>query len=124
VVRFLSPEWVAALDRAASTHPDLAGATAEVDLVVEHHVAGIWYHVSLDHGRVRFTSGPATAPTVTFSTDRRTAAAIARGELSAQRAFMAGRLRVAGDVIALTRAQAVFARLPDIFAQVRADTEY
>ena len=45
-------------------------------------------------------------------------------ELSAQRAFMAGRLRIGGDAAALIRAQGALAVLPDLFAAIRPETEW
>jgi putative sterol carrier protein len=123
VVRFLSPEWVDALDRAAVAHccecgPELAG------LVVEYDVEGERYHLAFGADGVRAVFGGAEQPTVTFRCDHATARAISRAELSAQRAFMAGRLRIGGDAAALVRAQGAIARLPDLFAAVRAETEW
>jgi hypothetical protein len=124
VVRFLSPEWVDALDRAAQRDPALAAAAGEASLVVQHDIAGACYYVDVDGGRVRVRQGAAAEPTVTFSSDRATATAIARGELSAQRAFMNGTLRVGGNIAALINAHDAFSRLPDVFAAVRDDTEF
>jgi hypothetical protein len=122
VIRFLSDEWVEALDRAAphgpGTHPELDG------LVVEYDVEGFRYHVVFSPDGVRVRAGAADDPTVTFRCDRPTATAIARGEVSAQRAFMAGRLRLGGDVTALLRAHAGIGALPDLFAAVRPATEW
>jgi putative sterol carrier protein len=124
VLRFLSPEWIEALDQAAAARPVGAAAVALAPIVVEHDVDGDRYHVVVEGGRVRVVAGASRAATVTFASDRETATAIARGELSAQRAFMAGRLRIGGDVTALTLTQGVFAELHDLFAPVRAQTEF
>jgi putative sterol carrier protein len=124
VVTFLSREWVEALDgaaAAASARPDDAPWPS---IVIQHEVDGARYHVVVEPGRVRFRVGAAAAPTVTLTADRATATAIARGTLSAQRAFMAGRLRVRGDATALTGALPAFAALPDLFAAVRDQTEF
>ena len=124
MVRFLSPEWVDALDRAARRDPALAQAAHDVSLVVQHEIADACYYVDVDAGTVRVRPGAAAEPTVTFSSDRGTAARIARGELSAQRAFMNGTLRVSGNIAALIGAHDAFARLPDVFAAVRDNTEF
>jgi putative sterol carrier protein len=123
VVRFLSPEWIGALDRAAVAQctecgPELAG------LVVEYDVDGTRYHLAFEATGVRAVDGAAEHATVTFRCDHATALAIARAELSAQRAFMGGRLRIGGDAAALVRAQSAIAQLPDLFAAVRAETEW
>lgn len=129
VVAFLSDEWVAALDAAAASSAGLAQALAGVHLVVEQGVTGpgpddvVTYHVTVDDGRVSVRPGPATAPTVRFRQDRATAAAIASGETSAQRAFMTGRLRVGGDLSVLANHGEALSELGDVFASVRAETE-
>ena len=51
-----------------------------------------------------------------------TAASIAMGQGSAQRAFMTGRLRVGGDLRVLLEHSDVLAQLEDVFAAVRART--
>lgn len=122
MVRFLSPEWVDALDRAAaSTGPcssDLEG------LVVAYAVDDGGYHVAFTAEGMRVRPGAPDPATVTFRLDRATAAAIAQGTSSAQRAFMSGRLRIGGDATALVRAQAAIAALGDVFAIVRPETEW
>jgi hypothetical protein len=123
VVQFLSPEWVDALDRAATGRPVPCDAEL-VGLVLEYDIDDVGYHVVFGPTGLRVYPGPADAPTVTFRSDRATAHAIARAELSAQRAFMAGRLRIDGDAAALVRAHAAVATLPDLFAAVRPDTEW
>ena len=131
VLAFLGPDWVQALDDAASASAVLAQRTADLDLVVEQHVSAVpgvpggevSYHVSFDHGAVSVRPGPAAAPTVRFSQDLDTAIAIAAGSSSAQRAFMTGRLRVGGDLTVLLAHGDVLAELDDVFAPVRERTE-
>ena len=128
VLTFLSDEWIAALDHAVSHDETLASLTADLSLVIEQEVTGgplgdVRYHVTFDHGTVSVTPGPAAAPTVRFLQDHETAAAIALGTGSAQRAFMTGRLRVGGDLRVLLDHTAVLAQLDDVFADVRARTQ-
>lgn len=122
MVRFLSPEWLHEIDRVAGS----AGPCAsELDgFVVGYHVDDIDYHVAFTSEGMRVVPGVSEAATVTLHLDRATAAAIARGELNAQRAFMSGRLRIGGDVTALVRAHAAVAALGDVFAQLRPETEW
>lgn len=130
MARFLSPEWLAELDRAVRSHPGLADLTAEVRLVIEQRVTSpgadgaLTYHLVLDHGAGYVQAGPADDPTVTFSQDERVARSIAMGEESAQRAFMNGDLRVGGDLQALLGGQAVLHSLGDVFATVRGTTDF
>ncbi len=134
MLSYLSPAWVAALDRAARSHPGLADATRDVALVVEQRVTGgphgdVSYHVVFDHGSVSVTPGPAAgalagdAAVVRFTLDHETARDIVRGIGSAQRAFMAGTLQVGGDLRVLLDHQLVLSSLDDVFASVRDQTD-
>lgn len=130
VVAFLSDAWVEALDTAARAHAELAARTADLQLVVEQRIDGgpghdpLVFHVTFDRGAVTVTHGPADVPTLTFTQDRATARAIATGEASAQRAFMTGQLRVGGDLQSLLAAQDALTGLGDVFAAVRATTDF
>lgn len=130
MLRFLSPEWIDALDRAVRADTTLLAAAQGADgLVVEQRVvdpgnAMVCWHVAIGGGTVRIAAGAAPSPDVVLTVDRATAAQIARGEASAQRAFMAGQLRIGGDPRALIRHQAAFAAAGDAFAAVRAETDW
>lgn len=82
------------------------------------------YHVEVHGDEVRIAPGVAADPTVTFIQDWDTAAAIGKGELSAQGAFMAGRIRVRGDLPRLVECGDVFGNLDDALAGLRSQTTY
>jgi hypothetical protein len=130
VVRFLSPEWIDALDDAVRSDAGLRDATAGVRLTVEQHVTDadadgeVVYHLVVDDGRVAVAAGAAGRPDVTFVQDRPTAAAIGAGTATAQDAFMSGRLRVSGDVPLLIRCKDALTRLDHALAGVRNRTTY
>jgi hypothetical protein len=129
VPRYLSDEWFDAAQQALSTDDVLAKATAEVELTVQQMVTGapdgdVAYHVAVDHGSVRLVPGEAADPTVTFIQTWDTAAAIGRGELSAQGAFMTGLIRVRGDLPKLVEHGDVFGGVDDVLAELRAQTTY
>jgi putative sterol carrier protein len=103
VARYLSREWIDELDRAASASADLREQLTGVTLVVEHQVTGgpdgdVAYVTRIDDGRVRVRAGSSPEPDVVLVADYDTASALARGELNAQRAFAAGRLKVRGRI--------------------------
>jgi len=127
VLRHLSPEWIAALDEAAQASPALHEAAADLDLTVQQVVSDgddeVTWFVRLRRGEVAIRAGRAEDADVTFTQDRATARAIADGELSAQAAFMAGRLRTGGDLTRLLAHREALADLDDVFADVRARTE-
>jgi alkyl sulfatase BDS1-like metallo-beta-lactamase superfamily hydrolase len=122
-LRFLSHEWIAALDGAR------IASDAPVSIVIEQHVVDgddvITWHVVIDDHVAHVRSGPADqAAHVTFVQDRATATAITRGELNAQLAFIDGRVRLTGDVRVLIDHADVFARLDDAWRPVRERTTY
>ena len=121
---FLTEAWIDEIDAAvqAVALPD------DVQLVVQQVVtdAGgdVPYVIAIADGRVRVRSGRAERSDVSFTQDRATAAAIARGELSAQVAFLDGRLRLGGDLRAVLARAGDLAALDDAFAATRAATEW
>jgi len=130
VATYLSSEWLAEADAAVSRSDSLRAATADVALVVQQVVTGgpdgvsAAYHVVVDHGAVSVVPGPAPEPDVTFTVDHATAAAIGRGDLSAQTAFMVGKLRVGGDLDRLLTHQDAFSGIDDVFDELRAATTW
>lgn len=138
MARYLSDEWFAAAAAALGPAPELsagaAGAPADV-LVVEQRVldgvpgsggaAGpvVWHVVVAGEAR-SIHPGPHPSPTVAFSQDYATAAAVASGEVSAQEAFMTGRITMSGDAGALLAAAPALAAVGDALAAVRADTTF
>lgn len=125
VAEFLSDVWLAELaERAGAVAgpPDVRLAIQQV--VADGDGTSRAYTVVLDDGRIRVEPGRSDAADVTFTQDRETAAAIARGELSAQAAFLAGRLRIGGDVHRLGDVAARLSGVADLFAEVRASTTW
>ena len=122
---FLSPAWIADLDAAAGA----AHAPAEVRLVVQQVVVDgdvelAAYAVRIADGQVRVEPGRAADADVTFTVDRPTAAAIARGERSAQQAFLDGALRVGGDLTRVLDGSRQLAGLVDLFGAARTGTSW
>jgi hypothetical protein len=129
VARYLSDEWVAALDAAAQQSSALRTATSGAHLVVQHVVTGtpdgeVSYYVVIDDGVVRFRPGAADEPTVTFRQDHATAVAVAKGELSAQAAFLNGTMAVRGDLTTLATHGNALTGVDGALDAVRAATEF
>lgn len=125
MVRFLSGEWIAALDAAGRD----ASVPADVQLTIQQIVAGdgggdVRYHLVLADGRLRVHPGEAVNPDVTLVQNRDVAAALSRGELNAQQALEAGRLKLRGDIGQLRRHAKALVAMEDVFAAVRGETEY
>ena len=124
--QFLSAGWLDAMSAAAV---GAAVSVVEPAIVVQQVVtdpdrAEVAWWIELGGGTIALGTGRAATPTVTFTQDVETAAAINRGVLSAQAAFMTGRLRVHGNVQVLLDRQDELIGVDDVFASVRADTTY
>ncbi len=128
-MRYLSPEWLDAAGAALAADESLAVALADVTFTVEQAVDGtpdgtVRWHVTIAAGKVALTPGPAAHPDVRFTTTYPVAAAVARGEQAAQRAFIDGGLRVGGDLSLVIAHHRALAAIDDALAPVRAATTY
>lgn len=127
---FLSEEWIAALDEAAGADDKLRAATQSVSLVLQQTVTDspngdVSWHVTVDDGTIRVLAGSSAQPAdVTFFQSFETAKAISTSQLSAQSAFMLGKLRIGGTVAKLIEQRAAFDGLDDLFIEVRSRTTY
>lgn len=129
VAQYLSDEWIERADAALAANADLAEVAAEVDLTIQYEVSGApvgkrSYALRLERGTASIEDGPHPDAPVTFTLDYRTAAAIARGETSAQAAFMRGDLKLGGDMTVLIRQHDLLGALDDAMAELRADTDF
>lgn len=107
-----SDAWIAAFEAVVVD----AGASNDEALVVQQELTdtGAAWYVVVSAGGARVAPGRHPAPDVTFSQDLATATAVNRGDLSAQQAFIDGRLRVRGDVGRLTNAVAALSAFPPV----------
>ncbi len=124
MIRFLDPEWVDALDAAAQGVRVDDDERLVVQQVVRAEAGETRYHLVVEHGRIRVRPGQAPAPDVTFNQAYEVAAALSRGELTAQQALSEGRLRISGDLAGLARRAGALAAIGDLFAAVRSRTTY
>lgn len=129
MVQYLSDEWLDEADAALRADGGLAGVTADLDLTVAYEVTGTpdgkrSYAVAFGGGPVTVVRPAPSDAQVSFSLDYDTAAAIARGDLSAQAAFMQGRLKLGGDVNVLIRDGAALDGVADALGDLRSRTEY
>ncbi len=133
MARYLSEEWFTAAAAALGPEPDDEREDGSVDtLVVEQRVLDgidgegdpvVWHVVVAGEAR-SIHPGPHPSPTVAFSQDYATAAAVASGEVSAQEAFMTGRITMSGDTGALLAVAPALAGVGDALAAVREDTSF
>ncbi|MGH9002489.1 MAG: SCP2 sterol-binding domain-containing protein [Acidimicrobiia bacterium] len=124
-LRFLGPEWLEALDRAASE----VALPPEVSLTLQQVVTGVdgaevRYHLVAEGGSVSVRPGQAPAPDLTLTQPYELAVALSRGDTNAQQALSAGWLRVSGNVELLARHARALIGLTDISDQLRRLTAY
>jgi hypothetical protein len=131
VAAFLTPEWFSALGAAAAEAGPLPGLAPDERFVLGQEVrdvpgaeAAVEYQVVVDASGLRVVTAPAEPAHVTFVCDYGTAADLAAGTTNAQEALMAGRLRLRGDMERFAAAREPLLALGDVFARVRAATEY
>ena len=119
---FLTDRWLDELGAAARE----AELPPELRLVVQQVIPDgpdgveVAYAVEVAGGTMAVRRGRFDHADVTFTQDLATARAIHRGELSAQAAFMEGRLRLGGDLRAVIERAGDLAAIDDVFATVRA----
>jgi alkyl sulfatase BDS1-like metallo-beta-lactamase superfamily hydrolase len=122
VAGFLTDEWF----REAAAAAGDARVDDDLRIVIQQvvtdgpHGEDLPYVVTVGDGTLSVQRGWADVADVTFTQDRRTAEAIHRGELSAQTAFIEGRLRLGGDLRALIDRAGALATIDDVLGAARA----
>lgn len=127
MARFLSPEWFREIETAAPLRPPAGGDRLTIKQVVRGGPEGdVTYVVVVQGGQARIEEGrdAGPSPDLTITTDWDTAAAIAQGALSAERALMDGRMRFAGNLDRLAARAAGLAGLDPVPTRVRETTTY
>ena len=128
-VRYLSPEWIAAVTARVADSETLRGLAAQHTVALTQVVTGtphgdVTYHLAVRDGVVTFGPGAAPDEDVRFTESWDTAVAVSTGTLHAQEAFINGAIRFAGNHQRLIDAGDVFAALNPIFEEVRTAVEY
>lgn len=129
MANYLSPEWFEHLG-AACRGTDVADEEqSDKTLVLQHLVSAapsgeVSYYLRLSEDGVTIVPGRAPHPDVTFAEDYATAAAIAKGDVTAPAALLAGRIRVGGNLSALVTHQGMLAIDDPIPVALRATTTF
>ena len=129
MIQYLSDDWLQAANDAVSTNNDLTTAAKAQSLTIDYEVTGapdgkVTYGIVFNDGTVAIEAGKHKDASASFSLDYPTATEIAKGDLSAQAAFMQGRLKLAGDVTVLVRQYQMIDGLSDALAGLRTDTAF
>jgi hypothetical protein len=139
VIRFLSPEWVDAFNRAVQDvelpppGPAAGLATRDGAFTMGQVVTGgpegeVRTTLRVQAGRLSMTwgdeAGSGTDPDVTVRLAWDDAVAMAAGELAPDEAIAAGRVRVRGDLSVLAEARGVLVGVQPVLGGLRDRTEY
>ncbi len=126
-VKFLSAEWVQAVQDALNGHPGFKSAMGNADLGLQFNITDtsdgdVSYYLKSSGGSTTVALGSIDDADVTIGQTYETAVAIAKGDLNTQTAFMTGKLKVAGNLAKLMMHQAAVQQLQVAAADV--DVEY
>jgi hypothetical protein len=126
-VEYLSDEWLTAVASAArrvTVDPPSSEKLVVQTVITDVGGPEFAYHLELAGSTLDVQPGRSDSATVTFTQTRDTARAVASGDRSAQEAFMAGDIRVGGDVTALIQRRDSFRAFDEVMTGVAADTEF
>jgi putative sterol carrier protein len=103
VATFLSDEHFTAAQQALANDAGFQNSIANVALGVQFDVTGapdgdVTYHLDIADGAATTATGPLEGADVTVTSDYETSAAISKGELNVQMAFMTGKIKVGGNM--------------------------
>jgi putative sterol carrier protein len=126
MAKFLSDDWAKDMERLLNESEQFIAAAGDIDLVMQQHVEGgpdgdVSYFLQIRDGKATIDIGASDGAHVTATQDYETAAAIAKGELSMQNAFMSGKLKVSGDLGKVMQHQAALASLETLREQLRVE---
>lgn len=113
--KFLTVSWLNDLNAALAAHEGFCKAIASADISLQFEVtdapegAEKIYSIAVKGGAAQATPGAMESPDVTIVNNYETAAAMAKGELNTQMAFMSGKIKVSGNMGKIMMNQAMLA---------------
>ncbi|CAN5888170.1 hypothetical protein BH23ACT5_BH23ACT5_09340 [soil metagenome] len=105
-VKFLSEDWAQAVTDALNNHPGFKTSMGAADLTIQFNTSDgpdgdVAYYLAASGGIAELGLGQSRDPDVTVDQSHETAAAISKGELNTQTAFMTGKIKVSGNLAKL-----------------------
>ncbi len=114
-VQFLSDDHMAAATAALATNSDFANSITNIKMGLQFEVTegpsgDINYYLNVADGSATMETGELDSADVSISSTYETAAAMFKGELNTQMAFMTGKIKVAGNMAVLMMNQGVITK--------------
>ena len=105
-VKFLSPEWLSEVTTALENHQGFQEAAREMELAIQFNVldsplGDTGYHLMITPQAITIALGVREDLDITISQNYETAAAIMKGDLNVQSAFITGKIKVSGNLAKL-----------------------
>ena len=125
--KFLSEDWANEVTAALNSHEGFKNAIGAADLKIEFETqdgpeGDVNYYLATSGGNATLAIGDVESPDVTVKQSYDTAAAISKGELNTQTAFMTGKLKVSGNLAKLMMHQNAVAQWGAAVSEL--DVEY
>ncbi|MGH2747994.1 MAG: SCP2 sterol-binding domain-containing protein [Actinomycetota bacterium] len=127
-VKFLSEEWAKSITEALNSSDEFksaaSGQQANLQQVVTDVPDGgeVKYYFKVGEDAAEVSLGELADAEATLTQTYDVAAALSKGELNGQQAFMQGKLKISGNMMKLMQLQGVFNALPSAVSGV--DVEY
>jgi putative sterol carrier protein len=127
-VKFLTEEWMSAVQGALNGDEAFKEAISNVDLSLQFKVTevpgedDVDYSLSFENGQAAVSGGELDGADATITNDYETAIGISKGDLNTQMAFMTGKLKVAGNMGKVMMNQGAINKITDALAGL--DIEY
>ena len=127
-MKFLTEDWIAAVQEAMNNDADFSQAIADVDLSMQFNVteapegSTADYSIAFADGSATVAAGELEGADVSITNDYETAVGVSKGDMNTQMAFMTGKLKVSGNMGKLMMNQGPLNKIGSILADL--DIEY
>lgn len=126
MAKFLSEEWAQAVTAALGQHEGFRNAMGSNDLGIQFATEDgpdgpVDYYLAAGGGSATMALGELESPDVTVKMTYDTAAAVSKGELNVQTAFMTGKLKVSGNLAKLMMHQGAIQQWSAAVGEIEVD---
>ena len=127
MAKFLTAEWLNDLAAALAAHEGFKSAISSAQISMQFEVpdapegAEKVYTIAVEGGAANVSPGPGASPDITIVNSYETAAAMAKGDLNTQMAFMTGKIKVSGNMGKLMTNQAMLTQFANATAGMQVE---